>query len=221
MDPDPCIMQARDHGQHDGRVERYHAQNHHPGRLGELVQQHRSHGGNLGKGVGLAEDAGVKFAPAHAAYRMAETSRMPTSRPKTSTVTALASGPGASAPGTACSAAACRPPGRGIGPARCAASATGPACHPAHRSVRRPERESKPSSNRFSRMAATRNGARQMRNNVSRLGAVRSGLMRGFDTSVMAGSTGNGLQRQPKAGPVQRPDAGERGFVAGARNGNF
>ena len=58
-----------------------------PWRLGELVQQHHRHRGDLGQGVGLAKDAGVELPPAHRRVRMAETSRMPTSRPKTSTVT--------------------------------------------------------------------------------------------------------------------------------------
>ncbi len=67
VDRNPCIMQTRDHGQHDGRVESHHAQHHHPGRLVSWCRSTAATSADLGQGVGLAEDAGTELAPPTAA----------------------------------------------------------------------------------------------------------------------------------------------------------
>ena len=42
-----------------------HAEIRHPVGRGELMQQHGSHRGNLGQGIGLAEEAGAELPPPH------------------------------------------------------------------------------------------------------------------------------------------------------------
>ena len=141
------------------------------------LQQHGSYRGHLRQGIGLAEEAGAELPPCpwpHTEWPPPPGSPHPCRRPAPSPVTGISAmcvstrksvlSSSLSATGSrywpsmvrCFSRRASRPSSASVSPA----------------ATKRP----KPSAKWLSRMAATRNGARQMRNSVSRLGAVRNRL---------------------------------------------